>query len=237
MNTLENLQYNRRAFLEKIVKEQEVTITTPHGTALTLRSDVFVPHPDTYQLIDLAHDIVIKHLQIQTVADLGTGSGIIAVTLASFFKDKTFVATDISQKAIKLAKHNASLNNASNINFVLTGKDEWINEALLQSVDFIVSNPPYIGDKEFNSEDFYNKYPETKYEPLNAIRTFDTLGLSPYVKILDQSRKLHTPFYLFQCNARYIGDLIRSINPQEFNIEIKKDTNNNDRFIFLKRKE
>lgn len=103
--------------------------------------DVLVPRPETEHLIDhtveFAHQ---HHLQNPTICDIGTGSGIIAITLAKELPSAQITATDISEDALKLAKANAQTHNV---------KIDFISQDATQSIpsktfDIIVSNPPYI---------------------------------------------------------------------------------------------
>ena len=110
------------------------------------------------------------------ILDLGTGSGAIALALASKYSDAEVTATDKSEGAITLAKENAlALNLSSRVTFI---KGNWF-EPLDESArfDLIVSNPPYLTEAEMQTAE-----PEViDHEPHNALASgqegLDDLGL------------------------------------------------------------
>ncbi len=84
------------------------------------------------------------------IADIGTGTGCIAVTIAKNYKDCEIVATDISEDAIKLAKKNAITHGVNNQIECVHG-DNLEPISSLKTFDIICSNPPYIPDDEMTS--------------------------------------------------------------------------------------
>lgn len=112
-----------------------------------------IPRPETELLIDIALDLLDKKRNYQ-VLDLGTGSGIIAITLADICKNWQLTATDFSLKALAVAKQNAN----TEINFLL---GEWF-APLTQKFDLIISNPPYIKANDPCLNDL-------RYEPKSAL--------------------------------------------------------------------
>lgn len=125
---------------------------------LNVTPDTLIPRPDTELLVTLA---LTKLVAGMTVADLGTGSGAIALALAMEMPDIKIVASDFSRAALQVAKDNARYNH---INHVCWIKSNWL-EAFKPSVfDLIVSNPPYIveDDPHLNEGD-------VRFEPLTAL--------------------------------------------------------------------
>lgn len=183
--TTRMLSSNRIAFLRQLKEVGEKDVTTPHGVKLKLTPDVLAPHSFTFELIDIARDFISQHQNIQLVADAGTGSGVIGVTLATLFPKLHIFATDINKEAIAIAQHNAHQNNvASQVTFKLTKQaDGWIHP-LPQNCNLILSNPPYISDPEFFSPVSRSIYPEILLEPESAIRSYDDDGMSHYKNIL-----------------------------------------------------
>lgn len=121
-------------------------------------SDTLIPRPETEILIE-----TILRLTPKTnlnVLELGTGSGIIACALANLRPNWHIQATDISEKALKVAAHNSQVLECSHIQFYLS---DWFQSVPLQSFDLIVSNPPYV---EQDSR-FVNV--ETDFEPQGAL--------------------------------------------------------------------
>ena len=137
---------------------------------LTLKCDkrALIPRPETEELVER----VLKHLKKRCaderaeapfVVDVGTGSGCIILSLAKEFKRGVYLGTDISAEAISLARENASLCGLEDsVKFaVADGLDEFDPE----SVDVIVSNPPYITTADCETLD-----PRVKdFEPRNAL--------------------------------------------------------------------
>jgi release factor glutamine methyltransferase len=110
---------------------------------------VFIPRPETELIVE-------KVLELgeggeETIADIGTGSGNIAVALAKELPRAHIIATDLSAKALKIAQFNAKMSQVENITFVAGNLfAPLIRLNLEQKCDFIVSNPPYVaaGDWE-----------------------------------------------------------------------------------------
>jgi release factor glutamine methyltransferase len=117
-----------------------------------------IPRPETEVLVS---EIVEqfkktkKEFDPLKVVDIGTGSGVIAITLASELKNSLIYATDISKDALELAKENAGRNNVEQrIEFVYGDLFEPLEEKNVEnSIDCIVSNPPYVKDSELGKLD------------------------------------------------------------------------------------
>ncbi len=118
-----------------------------------------IPRPETELLIDKAKDILSQNTNITSIAEIGTGSGIIAVMLTRLFKDITITATDINQEALNIAKKNAQEFKVDDrIKFVHTS---YLDE-IYEKFDMIISNPPYIQDGFDLEKPLY-------FEPQNAL--------------------------------------------------------------------
>ena len=120
---------------------------------------VLIPRPDTEVLVDLA----VERLPAQAgakVADLGTGSGIVAVLLALRCPQATVTAVDISAAALDVARANAARHGAS-VRFL---EGDWYAPLADERFDMIVSNPPYIVDGDPHLRQ--NGLP---FEPQNAL--------------------------------------------------------------------
>jgi release factor glutamine methyltransferase len=136
------------------------------GLEFEVTPDVLIPRPETEHLIEVALDrLAVREIRAgrkQTftgeglqIADIGTGSGCIAIALAKELPGSKIYATDISPAALTVARRNADRHNlADRIHFVESN----LLDALLDSplatrhsplhLDLIVSNPPYIGRRE-----------------------------------------------------------------------------------------
>jgi release factor glutamine methyltransferase len=127
-----------------------------YGRPFLVTPDVLVPRPETEKLVEAALEYIRAHNKPLTVADVGTGSGIIAITLAcelAQFKIQNskfkILATDISPAALIIAKKNAERHGvADRIEFV---EGDMLAPLEGRQVDLIVSNPPYIPTQEVES--------------------------------------------------------------------------------------
>ena len=122
-----------------------------YSLSFRVTPDVLIPRPETEQIVVSVIDLAKKPgstgraLQI---ADIGTGSGVLAVCLAKHIADTSVTATDISAAALQIAKKNAYTHGVSDC-------IEFVESDLLAKVDpsttfdFIVSNPPYVSESEY----------------------------------------------------------------------------------------
>jgi release factor glutamine methyltransferase len=147
---------------------------------LIANSSVLIPRPETERLVELAIELVMKNQRRNCIADLGTGSGAIAIALARAFKNSFVHAVDISEDALAVARLNANNLDVENIEF---HKGSWFDGLPGKRFDLIVANPPYIK----NGDDHLLKR-ELSYEPLNSLVSDDS-GYGALNKIIDQSPK------------------------------------------------
>jgi release factor glutamine methyltransferase len=110
-----------------------------YGLALHVGPDVLIPRPETEQVVELALERLPRESPAR-VLELGTGSGAIAVALASLRPALKITATDISEAALGVARRNA-LEHAVDIEFVCS---DWFESVGAGPFDLVVSNPPYV---------------------------------------------------------------------------------------------
>ena len=199
-----------------------------YNTLIKVNENVLIPRFETEYLVDKTINYL-SHLNISnpSILDIGTGSGCIAIALKKDLNCE-IDAIDISDKAILLAKENASINNV-NINFTVKDIHEFNSN---KKYDLIISNPPYV---PFNS----NVDEKIKYEPQNAIYAKEN-GLYFYDLILQKIKNNLKDNYLI---AFEIGDkegqnitkIIKNYLPNAY-ILLKQDYNNYDRYIFISNK-
>jgi len=151
---------------------------------------VLIPRPETEELVALAIERLSKQLGQRTlnVLDIGTGSGCIAISVGKKAKNINMFALDISREALDVASANAKTLQADVKFMELNFLDEsgWID---LPTVDFVLSNPPYIAKKE--AENMAHRVID--FEPGQALFVPDDDPLVFYRKIFDFStRKLNT---------------------------------------------
>lgn len=111
-----------------------------YGIPFSVNSDVLIPRPETEQLIDLALEWLAANPDKRMAADVGTGSGCIAVTLARHCRDLRLTAMDISEGALRTARRNAICQGvAERMRFVQSD----LLSALQGNFDLICANLPY----------------------------------------------------------------------------------------------
>jgi len=117
-----------------------------------VNEDVLIPRPETEKIVEMALKYIKDKNKKYKILDLGTGSGCIAISLAKeLTKNKInfeILATDISKKALTIAKINKKRLKAKNIKFVKSNLFEKINEKF----DLILANLPYLKEKEIKNE-------------------------------------------------------------------------------------
>lgn len=144
-----------------------------------VREGVLVPRPETEQLVRLVAE---KHPNSGVrLMDIGTGSGAIAVSLAKLIEGARVTAVDVSEDALAVASENAAANDAK-VEFVRT--DIFAYEPTPESLDVVVSNPPYIPESE-RSQMARNV---VGYEPSLALFVPDHSPIMFYQRIADVAR-------------------------------------------------
>jgi release factor glutamine methyltransferase len=120
-----------------------------YGRSFTVTSDVLIPRPDTETVVERALlALRARDGRPARVADLGTGSGCIAITIAAELPGTEVIATDISAPALAVARANAERLEAA-VTFV---ECSWA-DALDGDFDLVVSNPPYVTAAELDGVD------------------------------------------------------------------------------------
>lgn len=134
-----------------------------------------IPRPETELLVELA--LSARAATPCHVLDLGTGSGAIAVSLADERRQWSVLANDISASALKVARGNSR--SLANLQFF---NGCWTDAVAFDSVDMIVSNPPYIAPDD-------NHLPGLTHEPRGALVSAEA-GMSDIESIVTGSRKV-----------------------------------------------
>lgn len=112
------------------------------GLTFKVDENVLIPEQETELLVEE----VIKHSEGKSVLDMCTGSGCIAISIALFGKPSKVAASDISEKALEVARENAKSLKAGEISFIQGDMFENVTDKF----DIIVSNPPYIETGEID---------------------------------------------------------------------------------------
>ncbi len=118
-----------------------------YSIAFEVEPGVLIPRPETELLVDRALELMSSRSAPPRIADVGTGSGCLAVTLARHLPGALIWASDLSEKAVRLARRNAELA-AVQVQFAICDLLSAREPAAL--LDLIVSNPPYLplGDRD-----------------------------------------------------------------------------------------
>ncbi len=124
---------------------------------------VLVPRPETELLVEWALELLTPETR-DRVADLGTGSGAIALALATECPRAEIIATDISEEALTVARENSHVHDVQNVKFVCASFSEFLMQqrGSAKHFDLIVSNPPYIARDDAHLE-------ALRHEPLIAL--------------------------------------------------------------------
>ena len=112
--------------------------------SFTVTPDVLIPRPETELLVEQTLAVLPKHLPLR-VADLGTGSGVIAIALAHERRHWQLYAIDHSIQCLELARHNARRLAVDNLCFI---QADWSKPLADHAFDAIVANPPYIAEQD-----------------------------------------------------------------------------------------
>ncbi|RKX27935.1 MAG: hypothetical protein DRP46_09370 [Candidatus Zixiibacteriota bacterium] len=122
-----------------------------YGRKFLVDPDVMVPIPETELLCELAINYVRNEsIESPQILDLGTGSGVIAVTMAAELPDSWVTAADISRAALTMARKNAAMSEVSGqIQFLVSNLFDSIDPD--SKFDLILSNPPYICESDYKT--------------------------------------------------------------------------------------
>ena len=198
-----------------------------YGIELKCDKRALIPRPETEKLIEIIFDSSLKNEENSKIIDVGTGSGCIAIALATKFTNTKIQAIDISKEAIEMANENVKrlqLSNRINVFY-----QDNLFKSPDKSFNAVISNPPYISSKEWLELPNSVKV----YEPRIALEA-GSKGTEFYeILIPEASRILKNKGLLFleigHKQAEKISEIL-NINGFE-NICIEKDFQGHDRII------
>lgn len=196
------------------------------GYEFLVNENVLIPRFETEFLVDKAiKKINEKKMDSLKILDIGTGSGVIAITLKKKFPNASITAIDVSESALKVAKENAKLNDVD-IEFILSDLFENINA----KYDVIISNPPYIAYDEVIDKKVFDNEPHLALFANNK-------GLYFYEEILKNVKNYLNDdgFVCFEIGEKEGRD-IKNIALKymgNVNVSLEKDLAGKDRYIFI----
>lgn len=187
---------------------------------------VLIPRPETEELVALA----LEHIsQADTVVDTGTGSGAIAATV-QLESGCTMYATDISQAALQVARHNIASLDAQVTCFEGDLLQPIIDREI--KLDALLSNPPYIGRDEVTEMNL-----TALYDPELALFSEDE-GLALYKRMIQCLPEVmnQDSFVAFEIGYRQADALTQYIHSHfsHIHVNVHKDINSNDRVLWFK---
>lgn len=200
-----------------------------YGINYKINENVLIPRFETEELVENIKNYIIKNnLTSPKILDLGTGSGVIGLTLKKFFPNSDVTLTDISSSALEVAKTNAKTLNL-NVTFI---QSNWLDNVNKEPYDIIVSNPPYIKEDEEIEEIVKNN------EPHLALYGGKT-GLDCYQKIINNIKPYLKEKYLIAFEIGYeqgkaLEELIKK-SLGNVSITIKQDLSAKDRMLFVEK--
>ncbi|MBP1969859.1 release factor glutamine methyltransferase [Virgibacillus natechei] len=203
-----------------------------YGREFQVNEQVLIPRPETEELVQHVINVTKQNKETHpTIVDIGTGSGIIAITLALELPNANVYATDISEEALKIASENAAHLDAS-VTF-LQGDflQPLINHAIRP--DLIVSNPPYIA----KSDEVHLSDTVKTFDPKLALFAEEN-GLAAYRKIIEQLPEVlnEEGFIAFEIGYQQrdtVNELMKHVFPKS-QVETLKDINKKDRILTAK---
>ena len=196
-----------------------------YGRDFNVNRNVLIPRRETEELV---HHIIKDHEKTtQKILDIGTGSGCIPITLSLELSGSMIHAIDISNAALATAQENASTLNALLTFYQI---DILGNQPLPDTYNIIVSNPPYV----LNKEKEFMRSNVLEYEPHLALFVEDNDPLVFYKTIIKRAQKSlqKEGMLYFEINELYGSDIVKEMKNAGFKkVEVIKDMQDKDRIV------
>lgn len=231
----QNLELNNKQIerLKDIINKRENSYPLQYAIGerefynIRLKVDkrALIPRFETEIIVDY---LIKSRMKKDSILDIGTGSGAIAISLAKNIENTFVIGSDIEDNALSLAMENKEFTGIENVDFV---KSDLFNN-IKGKFDLIISNPPYINKKDYESLD-----KELYFEPKSALYG-GCDGLDFYREIIKNSSKyLNNKGHLvFEIGYDQKNILNKLLKDEGFvNIENIKDFNDFDRFIIAQK--
>jgi len=137
-----------------------------------------IPRPETETLIEFTLDNFSENKRLKLL-DMGTGSGAIAISIASERAEWEIIACDISEQALVLANKNSLFHQTKNISLI---NSDWFSNIKDNNFDIIISNPPYI-----ETDDPHLSQGDVRFEPASALTAGET-GMDDIEQLCSQAK-------------------------------------------------
>ncbi|WLR44333.1 peptide chain release factor N(5)-glutamine methyltransferase [Bacillus carboniphilus] len=203
-----------------------------YGRSFLVNQEVLIPRPETEELIEGILQRITTFNRELIVADIGTGSGAIAVTLSLENSNMNVYATDIAAESLKVAKENASQLGVE-VTFLQGDLVQPLVESKLK-FDVIVSNPPYIPIAEVDQLEVVVK----DFEPRRALAGGED-GLDFYRRLASDLPQIMKEQFLIGVEIGVgQGEQVSTIFHNAFplaQVEIVNDINGKDRMVFVQK--
>ena len=154
-----------------------------YGLQLKTTPETLIPRPDTETLVEAAFAKIPQNASLN-ILDLGTGTGAVALAIASQRPQTKVIAVDASLEALKVATENAQDFKLANVRLL---ESNWFSALGGEKFDVIVSNPPYIAQ-----DDEHLKQGDLRFEPLSALAS-GADGLDDIRKIIQDAPDFLNP--------------------------------------------
>lgn len=202
--------------LDYILNESEFM-----GYKFFVDSRVLIPRPETELIVEWVLGLSLN--KNSTIFEVGTGSGCIAISIYLKNNELKILATDLSRPALEVAQINKDLHNAHNVTFV---QSNWLGCSLKNSLDLVISNPPYLQPDDPHLSDL-------NHEPLMALTAEN--GTQSFFQIASQaiySLKIggRIIFEHGYSQAQEVYDILEDCGYQ--NIVTSKDFQGLDRYTY-----
>lgn len=220
-------------WLARREQREPVAYLTGHkeffGLDFMVNQHVLIPRPETELLVETVSQKITKYPPKQPLfmADIGTGSGCIAVALAKHLPQATIWAVDISPQALEVAQHNARQHQVTDQITFLAGD---LLASLGGPFDFIISNPPYVSETELATT-----MPEVQhYEPHQALAAGPD-GLAIIRRLLAQASKKLKPdgCLIFEIGASQGDGVVKMAGDYFSGVKLIQDLAGLDRVVVV----
>ena len=215
---------NIEIILEKVRAHMPIQYIFEHtewmGLDLRVTPATLIPRPETAELVEWILQTA-NHYQPLRLADIGTGSGCIAIALKQTCPLWHVTGIDISQEALIVAQKNAQRNQVQ-----ITWKQLDILTESIDSFDIIVSNPPYICQKE--KADMDKRV--LQHEPHNALFVPDSDPLLFYRRIAQMRAAKNLFFEINEAYGKEVCDMLEQLGYQH--ITLKCDIYGKERMVY-----